>query len=110
MKKQTDTVTLTDGDFNRQVLEYPHPVVVCFTANWSGSSDIMLPIVDDLAERFAGKVRFGKIDADKNRRLAAELGVASVPTLVLFRKGSVVEIIQGVISGSELAEKVRAQL
>lgn len=110
MKKQTVTLVVTDENFDQLVLENPKPVVVHFSADWSGSSDIMHAIVDGLADRFEGEVTFAEIDFGRHGHIAERLGVASVPTLVIFSTGEVVDIIEGMISSSELAEKVRAQL
>ena len=64
---------LTDENFNQHVLESIQPVVVYFCADWSGSCDIMHMIVDDLAERFAGEVTFGRIDSERHRPAPRDL-------------------------------------
>ena len=110
MINQAPVITLTETNFGSQVLETSQPVVVCFSADWSGSADIDNLIVDDLAAEFSGKVTFGNVDSDKHRQLAERMGVASIPTLLLFNRGLVVDMIEGIISRSELAEKIEAQL
>ncbi len=100
-------ITLTDAKF---VLENPQPVVVYFSADWSGSANIVSLIVDDLAGRFSGKATFVTVDFDRQRQLAQRMGVASIPTLLLFCNGRAVDKVEGMISRSELAERIEAHL
>ena len=65
MKKKANLLALTDKNFNHQVLENLQPVLVHFRTDWSGSSDIITPIIEELAVEFADEVKFGKIDADR---------------------------------------------
>lgn len=101
---------LTDKNFNHQVLENLQPVLVHFRANWSGSSDIMTAIIEKLSLEFFGKVKFGKIDADRYDQIAMKFGIKSVPTLIFFNHGRVVDRTTGVISKSELTNKLKALL
>ena len=110
MKNKANILTLTDKNFNHQVLENLHPVLVHFKANWSGSSDIMTPIIEGLALEFSGEVAFGQIDADKYGQIATKFGVESIPTLIFFNHGRVVDRTTGVISKSELTNKLKALL
>ena len=70
----------------------------------------MHAIVTDLAERFAGRVTIGKVDADGSTRIARRLGVTSIPTLLIFSGGEVTDMIEGMTSADELAQKVSALL
>ena len=110
MQQQTTTTGLTDKNFNCQVLENLHPFVVHFKANWSGSSDIMTCIMDDLARVYSGKITFGEIDADKHRQIALKFGITSIPTLLFFNKGKVNDQSIGIISKRELLDKLKALL
>ena len=110
MKKQTAIITLTDHNFSHQVLENAQPSVVHFITDWSGSSDIMTFIIDDLAPEYSNEVTFAKIDADKHRQSAMKFGIESVPTLLFFNHGRVVDQTMGMISKSELADKLKALL
>ena len=110
MEKQTAIITLTDKNFNRQVLENLQPFVVHFRANWSGSSEIMTSIIDDLALEYSGEVLFGKIDADEHSQIAVKFGIECVPTLLFIHHGRVVDQTMGMISKSELADKLKALL
>ena len=110
MTKQPTTITLTDGNFNDQVLENLQPSVVHFRTTWSGSSDTMTCIIDDLAPVYSGKVTFGEIDADEYSEIAVQFGIESVPTLLFFNNGKVVDQILGMISRSELSDKLKTLL
>ena len=110
MTKQSTTITLTDNNFSGQVLKNLQPSVVHFKTTWSGSSDIMTCIIDDLALVNAGKVTFGKIDADEHSQIAAQFGIESIPTLLFFTNGKVVDQTLGMISKSELSDKLKALL
>ncbi len=110
MKNKASLLTITDKNFNHQVLENLQPVLVHFAANWSGSSDIMTPIIEDLALKFTGEVAFGQIDSDKYGQIAMKFGIESAPTLLFFNHGRVVDRTTGVISKSELRNKLKALL
>ncbi len=110
MKNKAGLLALTDKNFNHEVLENLQPVLVQFSTNWSGSSDIMTPIIEELALEFSGEVAFGKIEADKYSQIAMKFGIESVPALLFFNHGRVVDQTTGMISKSELAEKLKALL
>ena len=110
MKNKANLLTMTDKNFNHQVLENHQPVLVHFGTIWSGSSDIMTSIIEKLALEFFGEVKFGKIDADKYGQIAMKFGIESVPTLIFFNHGRVVDRTSGVISKSELTDKLIALL
>ena len=110
MKNNPNVLILTANNFNHQVLENNQPVLVHFRADWSGSSDIMTPIIEGLALEFSGNVAFGQIDADKYGQIAIKFGVESIPTLIFFNHGRVVDRTTGVISKSELTNKLKALL
>jgi thioredoxin 1 len=110
VEKLTTMLTVTEENYDRVVAQNPQPVVLSFTASWSGSSSIMHAIVADMAERFAGRVTIARIDADGSTRIAERLGVSSIPTVLIFSEGEVVDMIEGMLSGNELAQKVSAVL
>jgi thioredoxin len=82
----TGTVTLTDNNFAQAVAKYPALVVDCW-AEWCGPCRMVGPIIDELAEQYQGQVVFGKLDVDHNQRVAAQHGIMSIPTLLLFKDG-----------------------
>lgn len=85
------TQHFTDGDFTEKVLKSDKPVLVDFFADWCGPCKAAAPIIDELSETYAGKVTIGKIDVDANQQTAAQYGVMSIPTVILFKDGKEME-------------------
>jgi len=89
-------LTVTDAEFDAQVRRSELPVLVDFWASWCPPCRFMEPIVEGLAERYAGVVRVGKLDVDANPETAEQFGVQSIPTLILFQHGEPVQRLVGV--------------
>ncbi|PIE18699.1 MAG: thioredoxin [Proteobacteria bacterium] len=85
----------TDANFEAEVLQSDLPVLVDFWAIWCGPCRAIAPIVDQIADEFAGKLKVGKVDTDKNERVAGSLGISSIPAVFVFKHGEVVERIVG---------------
>jgi thioredoxin 1 len=88
---------LTDGEFTREVVESTFPVLVYFWAAWCGPCKMMGPIVDGVADEYAGKVKVMKCDAGSNPITPSKFGIRSNPTLILFKGGEVVDRIVGAV-------------
>jgi thioredoxin 1 len=86
--------------FEADVLQAQEPVVVDFTAVWCPPCQMMAPVVEKLAEEFAGKVKIGKLDTDANPEIAIRYGVSGIPTLGLFRGGRLVDRLVGFPGGA----------
>lgn len=103
-------IILTDESFDSEVREEPGPVLVIFSAEWCGSCHMMAPITAELASDCEGRLKVGKLDIDHNPRIAAQYGIRSTPTLLLFRNGQLVDHVVGVVPKRVLAEKLHALL
>lgn len=110
MAQNKKYITLTDANFQSEVLESPEPVLVDFWADWCGPCHTIAPVIEELAAEFEGQAKVGKLDVDTNPHIAAEYGIRSIPTLLFFAGGEVVDRVVGVVHKKNLADKVHALL
>tara|TARA_R110002049_G_scaffold84663_2_gene215401 strand:+ start:171 stop:509 length:339 start_codon:yes stop_codon:yes gene_type:complete len=89
-------VAINEQDFGEQVLQSDQPVLVDFWAEWCAPCRALGPVIDSLSSEFEGRARVAKLDVDANQRIAMEYGVRSIPTVILFDKGEIVETFVGV--------------
>ena len=82
-----EPINITDAEFEEQVLQNDLPVVVDFWAPWCGPCKMVGPILETLADEFAGKVVVAKINTDENQQYMQQYGVQGIPTMILFRNG-----------------------
>ena len=101
---------VTAQDFENEVLKSDIPALVDFWAEWCGPCKMIAPFVDAIAEEYAGKLKVRKLNIDKDATIAAKYGVMSIPTLVLFKGGEVVEQIVGALSQQKIVEKIQPHL
>jgi thioredoxin 1 len=95
---------LTDANFETEVLRNDTPVVVDFTATWCGPCKQLVPVLEKAAEEYEGRVKFGKVDVDANRQTAMTYMVRSIPTLLIFKGGAVVQQSVGLINAKKLKD------
>jgi len=88
-------VTLEDGTFENEVLKSDIPVLVDFWATWCGPCKAIAPVVEQIAVDFKGKVKVGKMDIDKHQGVAQKFNIRSIPTLLVFKGGKVVDTVIG---------------
>ncbi len=94
---------LTESNFDEQVLRSDRPVLVDLWADWCAPCHAVAPIIDALAEQYAGRVKVAKLDVDANQNIARRFSINSVPHIMLFKAGRIVEQFVGVTSQSKLA-------
>ena len=97
-------LTFTEENFQQEVIESDIPVLVDFWAVWCGPCKMLTPTIEQLSEEFSGKVKIGKVNVDENQSLAAQFGIMSIPTIIIFKDGKVVEQFIGVQPKSVYAE------
>jgi len=88
-------VAFTDDNFEAEVLQSDVPVLVDFWAEWCMPCKMLSPIVEELADEYAGKVKIGKMDTDGNRNVPIKYGISAIPTLILFNGGEMVKKFVG---------------
>ncbi|ETW98366.1 MAG: thioredoxin [Candidatus Entotheonella factor] len=108
MEQQLTTLTLTDTTFASTVQESTQPLLVDFWADWCGPCHVMGPIIDELAADLAGTVKVAKVNVDDYPQLAVQFGIHSIPTLLVFQDGQVVDKAVGVVSKQALVAKLEA--
>lgn len=101
---------LTEETFETEALKSEIPVLVDFYADWCGPCKMVAPVMDAMAEKYAGKAKICKINIDEQRKLAIANKVMSIPTLFFIKDGEVKERITGALPQSQLEEKMQALL
>lgn len=95
-------IKLTDQNFEQEVLHADLPVLVDFWASWCGPCQMLSPVIAEIAEEYAGKVKVGKVNVDEQPNLANRYGIANIPTVMLFKNGEVVNTSLGYRPKNEL--------
>ncbi|MBZ0271334.1 thioredoxin [bacterium] len=105
-----NVMTLTDGNFQKEVLESDVPVLVDFWAPWCGPCRMVSPIVEELASEYAGQVKVGKLNVDENQETAMNYKVRGIPTLIIFKGGGPADQMVGAAPKARLEQFVKGQL
>jgi len=103
-------ITFTDDNFATEVLQSDKPVLVDFWAVWCGPCKIIAPFVEELAGELDGKAKVGKLDVDNNQESAIKYGVRSIPTVLIFKGGKVVDTIIGAVPKVQLKQKLESAI
>lgn len=104
------TVKINNSNFESDVLKSAEPVVVDFWAEWCGPCKMIAPALEEIATELAGQVKIAKVNIDENPELAAQYGVRSIPTLLLFKNGEIAANMVGAAPKSRLADWIKASV
>lgn len=103
------TIEITDSNFE-EVINSDKPVLVDFWAEWCGPCKMIGPVVEELASDYEGKAVIGKVDVDNNPEVSAKFGIRSIPTLLVFKGGEIVDKQIGAVPKGVLSQKLDAQM
>lgn len=103
-------VHVTDASFEQEVLQYSKPVLVDYWADWCGPCKMIAPVLDEIADEYAGKVRVAKLNIDDNPNTPPLYGIRGIPTLMLFKEGEVEATKVGAVSKSQLTAFIDSNL
>jgi len=101
---------LNEGDFELEVLRSEIPVAVDFFADWCGPCRAVAPVIDSLSRDYAGRAKFVKVNVDENEGLASRYGVQSIPTIIVFKGGRVLDRVIGVAQAQLYRSKIDAAI
>ena len=101
---------INEDTFDKEVLKSDKPVLVDFFATWCGPCKMLTPIFESLSNEMSDKVDFGKIDIDRSLEVAQEFNIVSVPTMIIFKNGKMVEKMVGFSPKEQLKSKIQAHI
>jgi len=103
-------VVLNDDNFDAEVGQSEIPVLVDFWAPWCGPCLMVAPVIEKLAEEYKGRCKFGKLNVDENPVTAGRFGIRSIPTLILFKDGQVVDKVVGAVPKENIEDLIKKAL
>ena len=106
MAATANLIQTTTGSFERDVIQSSTPVVVDFYADWCGPCKMLAPHFSALADEYAGRVKFVKVNVDEESDLAARYGISGVPTLLFFKGGQIADTVVGLLPPRSLRQKL----
>lgn len=102
----TEPIKLTDGNFEEEVLKSDKPCLVDFWAEWCGPCRMVGPIVEEIAKEYEEKLKVGKLNVDQNSQTASKYAVMSIPSMLFFNDGQMVDQITGAVPKKQIVEKI----
>ncbi len=106
----SNAIHVTDADFDSVVLKSDIPVLIDFWAAWCGPCKLIGPIVEELAGEYAGKFKICKLDVDNNQKTAFQYGIRSIPTVLIFKNGEVVDSILGAVPKQKIVDRIQTHI
>ncbi|MBI4797631.1 MAG: thioredoxin [Desulfarculus sp.] len=105
-----NVLQVTDDTFDAEVLKSETPVLVDFWASWCGPCRAIAPVVEELSEQYAGKVKVAKLNVDESPKTPGQYGIRAIPTLIMFKGGQVADQITGAVSKSHIEQALQKLL
>lgn len=106
----SNLISITDAEFQKEVIDSSRPVVVDFWAPWCGPCRAVAPILEDLSTTMAAEVKIVKLNVDDNSQTASKFNVMNIPTLIVFKNGKEAERVVGALSKQDLEKKIRTAI
>jgi len=110
MAENGKTVTITDDNFATEIEGAQGLAMVDFWAAWCGPCRMVAPIVEQLAGEYQGQLKVGKVDVDQNQRIATRFGIRSIPSILFFKDGKLVDTVVGAVPRPALEQRIRTHL
>lgn len=105
-----NVITLTDSNFEEEVIKSDVPVLIDFWAEWCGPCKMIAPSINEIAADYKGKVKVGKLDVDSNQETTAKFRILNIPTLLFFKEGKVIEQILGAVPKKRIVSTLESIL
>ena len=105
-----NVLQVTDDTFDTEVLKSETPVLVDFWASWCGPCRAIAPVVEELSEQYAGKIKVAKLNVDESPKTPGQYGIRAIPTLIMFKGGQVADQITGAVSKSHIEQALQKLL